>query len=66
MYAGKKKVLGEEEGKTNLGGKKSVETYCNCKNWFSLSLFIGRILWAYYLLYFFYKNELYFTLLLNK
>jgi len=28
----KERVLGEEERRTNLGGRESVETYCKCKN----------------------------------
>ena len=28
MYVGKRRVLGEEEGKTNLRGKKSVDPKC--------------------------------------
>jgi len=31
VYA-EKKVFGEEEGKTNLGRRKSVKTHNNCKN----------------------------------
>ena len=72
----KERVLGEEEGeriweeevRANLRGRESVKTYCKCENWPNMSLFIARILWAYYLLYFylFYKKELYFTISLNK
>ena len=40
----KKKVLGEEEGRLNLGGRESVKTYCKYKNWPNMSLFIARIL----------------------
>ena len=28
----KKRILGKEEGKTNLGGRKNIETHCKCKN----------------------------------
>jgi len=68
VYAGKKRVLGEEEGRTSLGGRRSVEMYHKCKNSPNMSLFITRVLEAYYLLHFslFYKKKLYFTLSLNK
>jgi len=29
---GKRRFLGEEEERTNLGGRESVETYSKCKN----------------------------------
>jgi len=32
LYTEKDRVLGEEEGRTNLGEKESVETYRKCKN----------------------------------
>jgi len=28
----KERVLGEEEGRTNFGGRKSEDTYHKCKN----------------------------------
>jgi len=27
----KERILGDEEGRTNLGGRESIETYCKCK-----------------------------------
>jgi len=30
MYAEKEKVLGEEEGRTNLGGRENVKAYRKC------------------------------------
>jgi len=61
----KERVLGGGEGKTNLRGRESIETYGQSGNWPNMSLFIARVLSAYYLLYFslfllFYKKELYF------
>ena len=44
IYAEKDKVLREEEWRTNLGGRESVEIYHKCKNWPNMSLFIARIL----------------------
>ena len=38
------------EGNTNLRGRESVETYCKCKNWPNMSLFITRVLLVCYLL----------------
>jgi len=32
VFAEKERVLGKEKGRTNLGERKSVETYRNCKN----------------------------------
>ena len=66
VYAGKKGVLGEEEGKMKLRGRWRVETYHHSE-WPNMSLFLTRVLPAYYLLYFslfllFYKHELYFIL----
>ena len=40
----KKRVLGEEERRTNLGGRKSVETYHKCKSLPNMFLFIARVL----------------------
>ena len=61
----KERVLGKEEGKTDLRGRKSIETYRQFGNWPSMSLFITTILSTYYLLYFslfllFYKKYFYF------
>jgi len=44
VYTRKKRVLEEEERRTNLESTKSVETYCKCKNWDNMSLFIARVL----------------------
>jgi len=32
VYAGKERVLGDGEGKTNLRRRESVETYHKCKS----------------------------------
>jgi len=41
----KKRVLGEEKGRTNLGGRDNIETYCKCKKkLLNMSLFIAMIL----------------------
>ena len=48
----KERVLEKEEGKMDLRGRESVETCRKCKKWPITSLFIARILLAYYLLYF--------------
>jgi len=53
VYAGKERILGEEEGKTNMRRRRSVKTYRQSKNWPNVSLFMARVLSAYYLLYFF-------------
>ena len=55
-YMKKEKVLGEEEGKMNLRWRESVKTYRHMRTHLTsnISLFIFRILLAYFLLYFFY------------
>ena len=43
VYAGKKRVLEEEVGRTNLGGGRRVETYRKYKKWHNIFLFIVRV-----------------------
>ena len=40
----KERVLEKKEGKMNLSWRGKVDTYCKCKNWPNMSLFIARVL----------------------
>ena len=46
------RVLGEEEGRINLGRRNSIEIDRNCKGLLNMSLFIARVLSLLFIIFF--------------
>jgi len=64
VFGKKKRILGEKEERTNLGGRERRERTKVYKNYSNIKRAIYMP--EYYPIFLFYKKKLYFTFLLNK